>query len=1098
MKKICSHIGWLILVIFISFFLSSNGTASDEELFTTSANPNVLLVIDQSASMSTQDPSVLTGSIGNLDGNGSGDTRMDILYKVVYTLLNADMSIPGGSTDYTLALLSTIPTGALTCNSNSPNTSSACAVQVSCGGSYSTFPSNTTSVRVGSGANEDTFSYSSKYSSSGKCYLWVPKNTVFLHQHLKQDSELVHYTVTTSFTTSYPTQTSHVSGTDAAAYDNNITVLDQQALKARIGLMKLTPATDYANNIMQQIPSGASNDPIQFNPTYRGIWTSLKTLTPSDATPTRKTLDAAWNFFDTCYNATDNCRKNYIVMITDGEDTVGTTSFTGLPQYYRSPLFPYSYDYNYHAGWSFNADGWSGSTGQVARNNGVISEAARLSTRDARMNIQLYTVGVGIGADQPANRALRDVLRRAAEQKGITTDDYSAIGNRTTAEDTSIAAGKAFFGTDATEIASSLHDIFQQITKGTFSFTAPTVLSVRSVDRNEVYSASFEPAIAPTTLWKGHLKSFKLIDNNTILWWDAGEKLQTRDVADRNIFTSDNTWTRKSFDTSSITPIDLGFPVDNTTTRSSRDAIVDYVRGVGHDNNWKMGDIFHSKPVLVGAPSRFYIDQGYQPFAALKADRRRVVYVGANDGTLHAFMAGDWDNTTGKYDNTTDTGAELFAYVPFTLLPEINKFRPTITSGHEYYVDSSPRVADVWWNDNNNIGVKQSSEWHTVLVSGMRKGGNGYFALDITSPPKSSTYTDANYPKVLWEVNSDTLQLGETWSESLIAKVRVAADGNINTPMVDRFVAVFGGGKSSSGTVGNSLFVVDVKTGAVLRQFTGLDNEVVASPTAVLDYAGYIRFIYVTDLSGNVWKFDFQAVGLASTGYSEWTPHKIFTPASTGRQPAYNRVEAATANASGSLRYLYFGTGDREAPLTNSSAGKFYMVIDDDSNSAITESQLLPVANSIASASGGALGNNKGWVLSLSAIPLNSNDNFTHAGEKVLSDPVIFFNRVYFTTYTPLTTNPCSGGGISRLYGLDWFSAAAGMAPITGVPYNETGTVVPTHVFSSSGLASSPSLSLNPYGQSTLFIGFSDGTYKEMSVASPSTRKKLRSWQEIN
>jgi type IV pilus assembly protein PilY1 len=858
--------------------------------------------------------------------------------------------------------------------------------------------------------------------------------------------------------------------------------------------MVLTPNSNYLNNILQPIPSGTSNDPTLFNPTYRQIWTSVKSLQPGNATPTIRTLDASWNFFNTCYSATDNCRKNYVVMITDGEDTVGTSTIPGSsswPEYYKATNGNTYYDYV--AGTTFKADAWAGNTGQVARNNGVITEAARLKTRDSRMDIQLYTVGVGLGADQPAFRVLRDVLRRAAEQKGIITDDYDAIGNTPGLENTAIGAGKAFFGTDATEIAAALHDIFQQITKGTFSFTAPTVLSVRSVDRNEVYTASFEPDIAPATLWKGHLKSYKLIDNNTILWWDAGEKLQARDAGTRNIFTSDNTWTRKDFLLGTISPIELGFPVDNTTTQSSRDAIVNYVRGVGHDNNWKLGDIFHSKPVLVGAPSKFYIDQGYQAFATAKTDRRRVMYVGANDGTLHAFMAGDWDNTSGKYDNTTDTGEELFAYVPYTLLTEINKFLPTTTSGHDYYVDASPRVADVWWNDNNNIGVKQTSEWHTILVSGMRKGGNGYFALDITSPPKSSS-TNSTYPNPLWEINSDTLQLGETWSEPLIAKVRVAADGNTNTPMVDRFVAVFGGGKSSSGTVGNSLFVVDVKTGAVLRQFSGLDNEVVASPTAVLDYAGYIRFIYVTDLSGNIWKFDFQAVGLASTGYSEWTPYKIFTPASTGRQPAYNRVEAATANTSGSLRYLYFGTGDREAPLTNGNAGKFYMVIDDDSNSSITESQLTI----ITLATGGSLGTNKGWVLSLPTIN-SSYDGYTHAGEKVLSDPVIFYNRVYFTTYTPLTSNPCGGGGISRLYGLDWYSAAAGMAAITGSPFNETaGTVVPTHVFTSGGLASTPSLSLNPYGTSTLFIGFSDGTYKEMEVSSPTTRKKLRSWQEMN
>ena len=152
--------------------------------------------------------------------------------------------------------------------------------------------------------------------------------------------------------------------------------------------------------------------------------------------------------------------------------------------------------------------------------------------------------------------------------------------------------------------------------------------------------------------------------------------------------------------------------------------------------------------------------------------------------------------------------------------------------------------------------------------------------------------------------------------------------------------------------------VIDVKTGNVLRQFTGIDNQIAASPTAVLDMQGYIRYIFATDLVGNLYKFDFRNVGDAygTTPYSNWGVHKIFQP-NTGGQPSYNRAEVATVSADGSQRYIYFGTGDREAPISNPNAGRFYMIMDDDSKTTATlENQLSNFTGSITTAAGGTLG----------------------------------------------------------------------------------------------------------------------------------------------
>jgi len=379
-----------------------------------------------------------------------------------------------------------------------------------------------------------------------------------------------------------------------------------------------------------------------------------------------------------------------------------------------------------------------------------------------------------------------------------------------------------------------------------------------------------------------------------------------------------------------------------------------------------------------------------------------------------------------------------------------------------------------------------------VLVAGLRRGGEAYFALDVTDPGSGVT---TGYPAVLWEYN-DASVLGETWSEPYIGKVKIQETST--SAVIDRYVAIAGGGKSDSGTIGNSLLVFDIENGTVLKRFSGISAEIVASPSAVLDSMGYIRFIYVPDINGNLWKFDFRTTGTnyGGTPLSEWTEHKIFQPIAGGQQ-AFNRVEAADVSSSGNTRYLYFGTGDRENPISNGSSGKFYCIKDTDSFTGLIDESvsghLADLTGSITSAGGGTMGT-YGWKVVLGNIASTTNDSSTHVGEKVLSDPLVFYNRVYFTTYTPNSVDPCSGGGIARVYGLNYLTAGAGMEPIAAL--GETGTNVPTHVYTDKGMPSSPALSINPGGQSSVFIGFSDGSYQEIAIESPPKSKFIRSWQE--
>jgi Tfp pilus tip-associated adhesin PilY1 len=235
---------------------------------------------------------------------------------------------------------------------------------------------------------------------------------------------------------------------------------------------------------------------------------------------------------------------------------------------------------------------------------------------------------------------------------------------------------------------------------------------------------------------------------------------------------------------------------------------------------------------------------------------------------------------------------------------------------------------------------------------------------------------------------------------------------------------------------------------------------------------------------------------------TQWTVNRIFQPASGG-QPVYHRIEPAAITESS--RYLFFGTGNQESPISDGGAGKFYAIMDTDSStSLIQESVSGTLANLTGNlGTGTASSTVNGWYVNLASITnstANTVDTNTHAAEKVLSDPVVFYNNVYFTTFTPNPADPCNGGGIARVYGINIYNATAGLTSLAGYGLKPSGTKVGYYVYSGNpegGIPSSPSLSIYPSGQSSIFIGFSTGAIKEVKIESPPHMKNIKSWKEI-
>jgi Tfp pilus tip-associated adhesin PilY1 len=312
----------------------------------------------------------------------------------------------------------------------------------------------------------------------------------------------------------------------------------------------------------------------------------------------------------------------------------------------------------------------------------------------------------------------------------------------------------------------------------------------------------------------GSPATIELTDINYL--WEAGKALAERDPDTRLVYTWNDDDGDGTVDSGEwIEFKDTGTnkttlrPYLAQSTDTEAQTLIDYIRGEeqtgyrsrtidvdGTDRVWKLSDIIYSTPTVIGKPKEnydlIYGDATYRTFKSQYRNRRIVVYVGANDGMLHAFNAGFYDESTHQFTpgSGKSLGEELWAYIPHNLLPHLRWLADEDYS-HVYYVDLKPKVIDaqIFAADATHPGG-----WGTVLVCGMRFGGgeisltddfddnpgtadttktfrSAYFALDITNPEVPPTllweFTDSNlgfttsYPAIVFVDQTTTLQ---TWA----------------------------------------------------------------------------------------------------------------------------------------------------------------------------------------------------------------------------------------------------------------------------------------------------------------------------------------------
>jgi hypothetical protein len=465
--------------------------------------------------------------------------------------------------------------------------------------------------------------------------------------------------------------------------------------------------------------------------------------------------------------------------------------------------------------------------------------------------------------------------------------------------------------------------------------------------------------------------------------WDAGEILDARSAAARDIYTAlpDGAGGMNRVDFHDIN-VALLAPI-LADVNGDDAGLINFVRGEGR--YWKLGDINHSNPIVVGPPdgSPSVMGAGYDVFLDDWKDRPKVLFVGANDGMLHCF--------------DLLTGDELWGFIPYNLLPKLKDMWGVDVLTDRYftrrvYVDGSPVVAD----------VQIAGVWRTVLICGQGPGkgstrgggitGNHYFALDVTDP---------NNPQPLWELTHDTM--GETWSIPAIGRI---------TKGGDVWAAFVGSGYDNyaDAVIGNRFYALDVETGSIFWMFNAgevdttaangwnIQNTIPGSPSmADTDDNGYLDRIFVPDLDGRVWKID---ASIPFVDIASWTAEGLYED--EHNYPIVTKPEVwLNPNSPMPVSRLYFGTGgDDQAP--NDATYSFVALIDNDEADQVDRIE---------------------WFLGDPAdlgLDPDKQVGLLGFGEKVWSDPKIGDYIVYFNTLTGSieSVDPCVNiEGIGKLYG---------------------------------------------------------------------------------
>jgi len=765
------------------------------------------------------------------------------------------------------------------------------------------------------------------------------------------------------------------------------------------------------------------------------ILTNLFNIDSANGTPLRQSLKDVGEYFSGNMTATwgaspilsnaqgGQCQKNFTVVMSDGfwngsSPSVGNTDGDNSSTYdgasyadsVSNTLADVAMKY-----YETDLDGDS-TNNHVAPIKGIDENPAQ--------HLVTYTIAFGVDGTLTANPPNR-------------TDAFSwptpTADTNTTIDDMRHAAwnGRGLFlnAGDPQKLITSLNNAIQDIDAHSRNSSAAALNTTSLQDNSKVYIAGYT-----ATGWNGTLTAQKIdasgVKPYTDGGWEAGAKLDAIDSASNNLLATRKIYTyngtgmvelKTELATSGTLAAgqlsdllaDKPAAASNSTYLSSITKFIygDHVDEIGNGGldyfrnrgNHRLGDIIHSAPIFVGAPNAPYPDNletaTYSSFKSTYSSRSGTIYVGSNDGMLHAFKQSD--------------GSERFAYIPSMLFSSSASqglhYLASTTYAHKYYVDLTPTVSDVF------VG----SAWKTMLVGGLRGGGKGIFVLDVT---------DETSPALQFEyTNTD---LGYAFSDIQIAKMNNG-----------KWAAIFGNGYNNTGSGKAKLFIVyldntgskiiDTDTGSISNgdcADASSDCNGLSTPAlADLNGDGKIDRIYAGDVQGNMWAFDVSNGSDSSWVLANSSTSPLFSAcrSTTSPCPAADRQSITTKPAlarhptqhSASTfpnLLVMFGTGQflANGDLATTATQSVYGVWDRASSGLDKSNLVMQTISSGLSKSGATIRTvtdlNVNYVADAATTKYGWYFTLPESKERVVVNPVAYGSMLFINTMIPQAPELCA------------------------------------------------------------------------------------------
>ncbi|WP_415895315.1 pilus assembly protein [Neptuniibacter sp. PT34_22] len=596
-----------------------------------------------------------------------------------------------------------------------------------------------------------------------------------------------------------------------------------------------------------------------------------------------------------------------------------------------------------------------------------------------------------------------------------------------------------------TALRQALSNAAASIASRTSSASSVATNSTRLDTNSKIYQARFT-----SETWSGDLLAYSL-DEFTgavdTLVWNAASLVPAE--ADRNIFTynQDNAVGARGV---AFEHVNLSAAHKLLLTEDE----VNYLRGdqtnegaLYRSRTAILGDIVNSDPLFASRDDfNYYVLEldgagfaTYDNYLAgtskdwQKGNRTDMIYVGANDGMLHALLGDGDTDATCVVGSQVCEGEEVFAYVPKAVYSNLEDLTSSGYS-HQFYVDNSPVQGDAYidWGDAD------SPRWGTALAGTLGAGGKGIFALDISDP------LGFEGSDVLWDLDdTDLPELGYTFAKPTIAKMENG-----------EWAVIVGNGYHSANHE-PALYILSLEDGSEIvpplkvgtsYQGTAANTNGLSTPI-VIDTDGNRKAdtIYAGDLQGNMWKFD-----VSNSNESKWgipyyvsgnkepyaplyTACSADTCTTTNRQPITSKPQVVSNSVEGVVVLFgtgkYFETGDN----TDTSVTQSFYGINDtgskvDDRTKLQKQEIVdeqPIAETGFTHDIRVTSNNdvdytvkEGWYLDFYYDETPADSAHDHPGERVVADPLVRNGRVIFPTLIP-EIDPCSFGGTGYLMELD-------------------------------------------------------------------------------